>query len=432
MLRYDDSEVKNDNQMDELLDTLDDLVSLVDELEQTVIRSEETINCNNEPAKKDRFIEPRDIKEFEAYLKEYPDKRESLITAFFESDQFATYVPNEKVLLDNLPFIENCVVNILKNSDKNSDKYLTLLKIIDFLKGSDSLVYSQINKIELAYDMINCLMNPFKIQQGASNLCGPATLLMLYLNDDPVNCIENFISLVLGKKSEHKLKLKPANYSKEKDSSFSAIYLSALKNASNNMGYSNSFNNCFSKKIEKFQGITEPRLICEWLKNCNFASIVEATFIQSSNDTESLLATFANAYDKDHKVYDSREDNLKAACKFLAEGGNLVLLMKCGKSEALKGIVAQQSSSFLTLEGSHYIIAKQLIYDEENKVVFLNAWSYGKETEIKIKLEEFLSFYRGYIGASYKPLRTSQNIMQDSSSSQAISNKNTTIPKPWF
>lgn len=312
----------------------------------------------------------------------------------------------DELLNSGLSFTKNdlfdLTVSILTNNAKDIGKSESSLLILDFLKGTEALCYN-VDPIAMAYEMISMVNHPERIDQGSTNLCGPAAFLMTLMSIHPALGISQFLQLIRTGKTSSPLNLRSNDESKKMDNSFSKIFLSAIKNTSNwIMGYSYT-------RFEQLLGVTEPSILCKWLRKCNFEKIREATVITNSSGKETAWyhrMIVGGVYDFGHQHFDTLEKNLKEAVKDVASGKKVILLVS-NQFKLGNGFVYQSKQYFNTtfnppilgIRMGHYIVANKLQYNEKDHEIHITAWSTGKEYTMIINSEAFFIHYQGFISA---------------------------------
>lgn len=304
--------------------------------------------------------------------------------------------------LSDIQLIE-MAIHLLESSNKNKKDFcIQQINYFCFFKSSDETYYTKVNKASLVFEAVLFCLFPEKVSQGQRNLCGPASFVMLMLNDFPDKIFTSLFELVKQGYSNSVLPLKCANHSKNSDEFFSDIFLNALKHANNRyIGYSPTW-------FEPYRGMTEPKSLCQLFAMCGYQEIIEATLVltQDGNELPGLFRYTLGIYSSQHRKFNDREANLEAAIDELSAGKNVMLLLD---SSYFNEIFAQarnisfsefpSTKLFGILPMQHYIVVRELMLHPDNKID-ITFWSYGHACRIeKVPLDSFLKNYGGFVSA---------------------------------
>lgn len=281
------------------------------------------------------------------------------------------------------------------NKPENAERFYECKDLItQFLTDNSKLYFNKVDRIKISIEMLELVLYPMQVNQGLKNLCGPASFLMLFFERAPRSCILSFIELLQNGKSSSSVPLTASYLSSYRDTSASNIYLNAIKNASNKfIGYFPFF----FEKLEVFAGISEPALLSPWLEACGFSQIIESFNLENETTQIKLyhqMMTTKGIYSKNNIKFSSPLDSLNEAISYANQGKGLIMLLS---PDIFFKANSPERKTILNIPIDHYIVVRHLQQSQET--VNMVYWSYGKESELKVELIDFLNAYRGFIAA---------------------------------
>lgn len=274
-----------------------------------------------------------------------------------------------------------------------------IIPIISFLKDNTKLYYKEVNKLKIALEMYHAVTDTKMIDQHKRNLCGIVVVLSIWLMDDPATCMYSFIQLLKTGFCEFPLSLQASSFSRDNDDNFSDIFLSAIKNSSNTFGYSPNL-------FEKFRSATEPGMIYNLLHKIGNRKVTEATKLLTTNNNDLAWFYFIldpNIYAKDHTQFKNKKESFNKLLNKYDDGHHIIMYITLDLGKAIKSknqqIDATVADSILGVASHHYVLLRDIQYDESNKKINVTIWTWGGEYQASIDEDFFFENFFGFISA---------------------------------
>ncbi len=165
-------------------------------------------------------------------------------------------------------------------------KRLAYDKIDKFAKRTGPGAFKQISRSDVAKTLRMRVADPSKIDQGASSLCGPASLVFSFANSEPDQFADYVINLYEnGQARLGKIDVIPGtdlkNYRCASDSATDWIATASLRDSENWFFDYQSTDN-------EFAGITMPHELTCWFENIGFTEVINETNIYFDNDEDNF------------------------------------------------------------------------------------------------------------------------------------------------
>jgi hypothetical protein len=257
--------------------------------------------------------------------------------------------------------------------------------VSDFKGRSGASPWSTLNRAEVAGRLNDVVSNPRLIQQGALNLCGPATFMCMWCGRDPVGFAKYATTLFEnGSASIGSLQVAPSSALLSQD--YGAMktrmgadvspqadwmFLGALRN-STDVFWQGTWTGDPSAKLS---AMTRPEELTSWL---------QATGIYASVDNQANWATLKGIP--------------HATGLSLTQGTDIALLVNMNLINAAENR-PKDSDWLMNQFPNHYVmLVGEVVLSVDQTTVHLSIWSWGQTMlDLHIPQQDFLNNYYGAV-----------------------------------
>ena len=246
---------------------------------------------------------------------------------------------------------------------------MSVTKIIDnFAKQSGNGAFPNISRSDVVKGLRERVRDPWKIDQGAASLCGPAALLFSVLKRDPemyvkyVTNVYNDGEAALGKTWGIWVTPSKACRSHDPAGKMPAVdwvALASLRDSENDVW-------SYSSTEDQASGITPPVTLSLWMK--------ETGFTDRKNET--------------NLFWTKGKENLKTASGLHLQGHRVSLFCK---GDTLK----KKEGGTFSIPTHWVVITKGAVFTGDKVKIQLFSW--GTLYDIDVELDVFLSTYFGFV-----------------------------------
>lgn len=329
-------------------------------------------------------------------LLEHIAKKENLIQLFMTQPSRDIYR-----LIDNIPAMPDPILNSfidLYPFCQQNPISRPLLK--GFMLNSKSLVFKQLSRKDVGIEILTLISRPDFLDQGSTNLCGMASILYLWIKNDPLRFLIDVLELFeTGSSSDLLLKASQRSLSHETDPSLAI--LSALKNATTILPCDKRL--LFFENISNLVSYTTPKEMAQLLRKIGFIDIEEAySFCGSDGKSLGTFHRFllGGIYSDVHAVEDNIRDSIKDLIVAFKKGKSIILALEYDlAAEIMRKLKPEEKLSFLGVEISHYCNLENI--ELKNGAVQIKISTWGESSSATIPLHTFIDGYRGFLAAGY-------------------------------
>lgn len=283
---------------------------------------------------------------------------------------------------------------------------------LEFIHNEHELPFPLLNRVGVALECIEYLLNPEWIHQGPVNLCGPASLMQNLVINKPELFLYSAMEMVeLPKRGSH---LPPIVRQIPPEVSNQSHFLSEFWLRTLRHNYNVVLGYKASSRAEVIYGITYPYQLEKMFADFGYDIVSEDMQIKFSDLTPNLFEKFRRnvlaskffslpepfkIYGKKHKEEHDTQVQLKELTDWFNQNKDSTLTILVDPALVLKAFDIHQTNEtkpFLFLfTFSHYININKFEYDEKQNSVSFELYTYGKKIETRMSADSFCKYYYG-------------------------------------
>lgn len=288
-------------------------------------------------------------------------------------------------------------IKLIENKNGKLIKLKDLYELINKLKEYYIRIYEGVVGSDTCYlvpvtILFNQIVEPKLMNQNNANLCVVSSYLSILARTRPYLLINMAIELITTGEINKPFKLKSIKCDPE--TPLLTQLMDSIRNYFNTLGYSR---NTFGTLFELFRGATRPSEVCKWLTQSGY-EVIDQTLLRDSNNNV-LKTNYLNLYDKkNHKTFDTIDENIQAASESLDKGQQVLLFIGSLFNFSTMKLSTKKSSTLLGVMTAHCVNLTKLTMS--GSTVTLGLDTYGKSYNFTLHKDVFRKIYQGVIIAT--------------------------------
>jgi len=304
--------------------------------------------------------------------------------------------------------IKNRIQTLLREKPLEKPLVEKLFNTLDHWEAC-STQFKLLHPFNIIAEVAELLHKPELIDQEDTKLCGPAALLTTLVKSNPQAFVGLALELLTKAKTEQPLKLDLSKHSKNEATAFAGVLMTEIRRASNFTGYSPT------SVREEIQGVTNPRVLCDWLQTFGFQDVEDLSFMMNhrgaplAKPLHMLLDIVFYGFHKDKETSLSQVEILQKLSAELNRGKQVILFLSEKFMDAIEKLefrdypevevrVHHHANFGCCVPIDHYAYLNKLREVGDN--IEFEVMTYGKIFSQTLSKEEFLSGFRGAVLAT--------------------------------